>query len=136
MRVWPGRPYPLGATWDGSGVNFAVFSEFANKVELCLFDSADSAVESRRIALPEQTDIVWHGYLPDVEPGQIVGRTAHLQPAHIFASPDIIGSILPVTVESLDRYSLIGKLAGLPEGARAQISQPAKASLPAMTVGA
>ena len=77
MRVWPGRPYPLGATWDGSGVNFAVFSEHANKVELCLFDSADLSVEARRIPLPEQTDIVWHGYLPDVEPGQVYGYRVH-----------------------------------------------------------
>lgn len=77
MRVWPGRPYPLGATWDGSGVNFAVFSEYATKVELCLFDSANSKVESKRIPLPEQTDIVWHGYLPDVEPGQLYGYRVH-----------------------------------------------------------
>ena len=68
MRVWPGRPYPLGATWDGAGVNFALFSEHATKVELCLFDSADARAEAQRIVLPEQTDQVWHGYLPDVEP--------------------------------------------------------------------
>lgn len=73
MRVWPGRPYPLGATWDGSGVNFAIFSENAERVELCLFDSASATQESLRINLPEQTDIVWHGYLPDVEPGQYYG---------------------------------------------------------------
>ena len=70
-RVWPGRSYPLGATWDGAGVNFAIFSEHATKVELCLFDSAHDAVETQRIPLPEQTDMVWHGYLPDVEPGQL-----------------------------------------------------------------
>jgi len=73
MRVWPGRPYPLGATWDGAGVNFALFSENASKVELCLFDSADDTVESRRIVLGEYTDQVWHAYLPDVQPGQLYG---------------------------------------------------------------
>jgi glycogen operon protein len=52
MRIWPGRPCPLGATWDGAGVNFALFSEHATKVELCLFDAAD-APESQRIVLPE-----------------------------------------------------------------------------------
>ena len=73
LRVWPGAPYPLGATWDGVGVNFAIFSEHATKVELCLFDSADAEVESLTIPLPEQTDMVWHGYLPDVHPGQLYG---------------------------------------------------------------
>ena len=73
MRIWPGRPYPLGATWDGSGTNFAIYSENATKVELCLFDSAESEKESTRIALREQTDMVWHVYLPDVPPGQVYG---------------------------------------------------------------
>src|SRR6266567_6006645 len=73
MRVWPGRPYPLGATWDGAGVNFALFSEQATKVELCLFDSADATTEASRIALPEQTDQVWHAYLPDLLPDQLYG---------------------------------------------------------------
>ncbi|HVW02294.1 MAG TPA: alpha-amylase family glycosyl hydrolase, partial [Planctomycetaceae bacterium] len=77
MRVWPGRPYPLGATWDGRGVNFAVFSEHATQVDLCLFDSPQARRESHRIPLPEQTDIVWHGYLPDVRPGQLYGFRAH-----------------------------------------------------------
>ncbi len=74
--VWPGRPYPLGATWDGSGVNFALFSEYAEKVELCLFDTLGRR-EVARIALPEQTDQVWHGYLPDVRPGQLYGYRVH-----------------------------------------------------------
>jgi maltooligosyltrehalose trehalohydrolase len=73
MRIWPGHPYPLGATWDGAGVNFAIFSEHATKVELCLFDSADAAAESQRIVLREQTDMVWHGYFPDLRPGQLYG---------------------------------------------------------------
>ncbi|MNS29230.1 Glycogen debranching enzyme [compost metagenome] len=77
MRIRPGTSYPLGATWDGQGVNFALFSEHATAVELCLFDSPDAAVESVRIPLPERTDMVWHGYLPDVRPGQLYGYRVH-----------------------------------------------------------
>ncbi len=77
MRIWPGRPYPLGATWDGGGVNFALFSEHATNVELCLFDSVDAKRETYRIKLPEQTDMAWHGYLPDVRPGQLYGYRVH-----------------------------------------------------------
>jgi glycogen operon protein len=71
LRVWRGRPYPLGATWDGSGVNFAIFSEHATAVDLCLFD--DDGGNERRVRLTEQTDLVWHCYLPDVRPGQRYG---------------------------------------------------------------
>jgi glycogen operon protein len=71
-EVLPGRPYPLGATWDGSGVNFALFSQNAEKVELCLFDARGTR-ELRRIALPEYTDQVWHGYLPEIERGTLYG---------------------------------------------------------------
>jgi isoamylase len=77
LRVWPGSPHPLGATWDGVGVNFAIFSEHATRVELCLFDSLEAEVESLTIPLPEQTDMVWHGYLPDVHPGQLYGYRVH-----------------------------------------------------------
>jgi isoamylase len=77
MRVWPGSPYPLGATWDGVGVNFAIFSEHATRVELCLFDSLDAEVETVTIPLNEHTDMVWHGYLPDVHPGQLYGYRVH-----------------------------------------------------------
>ena len=77
LRVWPGAPYPLGATWDGVGVNFALFSEHATRVELCLFDSRDAEVETLTIPLPEQTDMVWHGYLPDAHPGQLYGYRVH-----------------------------------------------------------
>jgi isoamylase len=71
LRVWRGKPYPLGATWDGSGVNFAIFSENAAAVDLCLFD-ADGGNE-QRVRLTEQTDLVWHCHLPDVRPGQRYG---------------------------------------------------------------
>jgi glycogen operon protein len=73
VKVSPGRPYPLGATWDGRGVNFALFSENATQVDLCLFSSVDDRAESRRVPLVEQTDMVWHAYLPDVRPGQLYG---------------------------------------------------------------
>jgi isoamylase len=71
-RVWPGTPNPLGATWDGRGVNFALFSAHAEKVELCLFDRTGHQ-EQARIVLPEYTDEVWHGYLPEVRPDQLYG---------------------------------------------------------------
>ena len=77
MRVWPGQPYPLGATWNGLGVNFAIFSAHATRVELCLFDSPDAPAPSNCVTLPEQTDMVWHGYLPDVRPGQLYGYRVH-----------------------------------------------------------
>jgi isoamylase len=76
-RAWPGRPSPLGATADGGGVNFAVFSDHATKIDLCLFDSADASEEIERIPLPEKTDQVWHGYVPGTPPGQIYGYRAH-----------------------------------------------------------
>jgi isoamylase len=71
-KVWPGRPYPLGATWDGEGVNFALFSAHAEKVELCLFDRSGNHEEAR-IQLPEYTDEVWHAYLPDARPNLLYG---------------------------------------------------------------
>ena len=75
LRVWRGIPYPLGATWDGSGANFAIFSENAEAVDLCLFD-VDGESE-QRVRLTEQTDLVWHCYLPDVRPGQRYGYRIH-----------------------------------------------------------
>src|SRR6185295_13923424 len=73
MRAWPGNPYPLGAMWDGNGVNFALFSEHATKIELCLFDSPDAPTESLTIPLTERTNMVWHGYVPGLGPGQLYG---------------------------------------------------------------
>jgi glycogen operon protein len=75
-RITEGLPDPLGATWDGLGVNFALFSAHATKVELCLFD-AHGKRELERIVLPEFTDEVWHGYLPDVRPGTVYGYRVH-----------------------------------------------------------
>jgi glycogen operon protein len=73
LKIWPGQPYPRGATWTGDGVNFALFSEHATSVDLCLFDDLDSPRETIRIPIAEQTDQVWHVFLPDVRPGQLYG---------------------------------------------------------------
>ena len=72
-QALPGRPYPLGATWDGTGVNFAVFSANATRVLLCFFDSAESDIESRFVELTSRTDQVWHAYVPEIAPGQLYG---------------------------------------------------------------
>ena len=72
----PGKPYPLGAQWDGLGINFAVFSANASKIELCIFDPTGRK-ELRRFALPECTDEIWHGYLPGIGPGQVYGYRVH-----------------------------------------------------------
>lgn len=74
MKVWPGLHYPLGAVYDGSGTNFSLFSEVADRVELCLFDE-DGA--EQRLDLPEATGYCWHGYLPEVEPGRRYGFRVH-----------------------------------------------------------
>jgi glycogen operon protein len=74
--VWPGKPYPLGANWDGEGVNFALFSEHAEAVELCLFDQAGRR-ELHRVRIKEQTDQVWHCYLPEARPGLLYGYRVH-----------------------------------------------------------
>jgi isoamylase len=105
ISVWPGRPYPLGATWDGEGVNFAIFSEHAEKVELCLFDPRGRR-EVARIELREYTDQVWHCYLPEARPGLLYGYRVHgpykpkeghrFNPNKLLLDPyakDIVGSI-------------------------------------------
>ncbi len=77
LRAWPGQPQPLGATWDGEGVNFALFSEHATAVELCLFDGTPPHRETARLSLHEKTNHVWHVYLPDVRPSQLYGYRVH-----------------------------------------------------------
>ncbi|MEB3290862.1 MAG: glycogen debranching protein GlgX [Leptolyngbya sp.] len=74
MTVWPGHPHPLGATWDGAGTNFALFSENATAVDLCLFDAGGQEI---RLALTEVENYVWHGYIPGVQPGQRYGYRVH-----------------------------------------------------------
>ena len=73
VQVWPGKPYPLGATWTGKGVNFALYSANATGVDLCLFEATDTDREDVRIRLRELTDHVWHVFLPDAGPGQLYG---------------------------------------------------------------
>ena len=74
MEIWPGQPYPLGATFDGTGTNFALFSEVAERVELCLIGERGGET---RIAMPEVDAYVWHCYLPTVQPGQRYGYRVH-----------------------------------------------------------
>ena len=80
MQTWPGAPYPLGATFDGSGTNFALFSDVAERVELCLFDtgpSPDAPLVETRVEVTEVDAFVWHCYLPHVQPGQRYGYRVH-----------------------------------------------------------
>ena len=77
VHVDPGHPSPLGATWDGGGVNFALWSSVATRVELCLFESAGDGVESHRVFLPGHTGDVWHGYVSDLQPGQLYAFRVH-----------------------------------------------------------
>jgi glycogen operon protein len=77
LKVLPGRPAPLGATWDGQGVNFAVFAEDASAVDLCLFDAREPEREVACVRLPEVTRHVWHGYVRGVRPGQLYGYRVH-----------------------------------------------------------
>jgi glycogen operon protein len=119
IRIWPGSPTPLGATWDGEGTNFALFSEHATAVELCLFDSPEAGTERMRIPLPERSGQVWHAYLPDVRPGQLYGYRVHgpfdpehglrFNPAKLLLDPyakSITGSIR--WSEALSGHALTG----------------------------
>ncbi len=86
VRTFLGHPYPLGATWMGNGVNFAIFSEHASRVELCLFDSMEDAKEYVRIPINECTDQVWHVFLPDVAAGTVV-RFSRIRPVRARERP-------------------------------------------------
>ncbi|WP_033411617.1 glycogen debranching protein GlgX [Segetibacter koreensis] len=77
ITVYPGHPYPLGATWDGNGVNFALYADNATGIELCLFDSNESGEETAKIELTERTHQIWHVYVPDLKPGQLYGYRVH-----------------------------------------------------------
>ena len=80
MRIWPGMPYPLGATWDGWGTNFTLFSEVAERIELCLFEDSDDGegkLDETRVELTEVDGFVWHGYIPAISPGQRYGYRVH-----------------------------------------------------------
>ncbi len=77
MKAYIGNPFPLGASWDGKGVNFALYSENATAVDLCLFSAADTPQESHKIKVTECTGYIWHVYIPDVKPGQLYGYRVH-----------------------------------------------------------
>src|SRR5688500_7477056 len=77
MEIHTGHPFPLGATWDGIGVNFSVYSENATAVELCLFDQPYEATETQRVKMPERTGNIWHVYVPNIQPGQLYGFRVH-----------------------------------------------------------
>ncbi len=77
LKVYPGTPYPLGATWDGNGVNFALFAQNATDVDLCLFNSTEDQTETHRIKMFERSHQIWHAYLPDIKPGQLYGYRVH-----------------------------------------------------------
>src|SRR2546421_614612 len=97
MKLQPGRRYPLGASFDGAGTNFSLFSELADRVELCLFDDAG---KETRVDLPEVTGFVWHGYAPGIAPGQRYGFRVH--------GPDN-----PAAGKRCNREKLRGTYAGL-----------------------
>ena len=113
-RVWPGQPYPLGATWDGKGVNFALFSAHAERVDLCLFDPSGHHEETR-IVMPEYTDEVWHCYLPEARPGLLYGYRVHgpYEPAlgHRF-NPNKL--LIDPYARALSRRSIARSSRGLP----------------------
>ena len=106
-KVWPGRPFPLGAQWDGRGTNFSLFSEHAEHVELCLFDGDDFET---RVPLEERTAFNWHGYLPEIGPGQRYGYRVHgrwdPERGHRFNDAKLLVDPYAKAVEGPFRYDL------------------------------
>jgi glycogen operon protein len=135
MNVWPGHPYPLGATWDGEGVNFALFSENATGVELCLFDAGEGNEQVACLPMPEQTDQVWHAYLPEVRPGQRYGYRAHgpydPKSGHRFNPSKLLLDPYAKAIDGIIRWSdvLFGYQVGHPDG---DLSRDERDSAPAM----
>ncbi|MGH2709233.1 MAG: glycogen debranching protein GlgX, partial [Actinomycetota bacterium] len=130
IRAWPGAPSPLGATWDGEGTNFALFSEHATAVDLCLFAGPGDAAESARIRLRERTDQIWHAYLPDVRPGQLYGYRVQgpYSPAegHRFNPAKLLLDPYAKAVSGTIRWSdaLSGYAIGAPEAERDLVPDP------------
>ena len=140
MRTRPGNPYPLGATWDGSGVNFALFSENATGVELCLFDGADGNREIARISMTEQTDQVWHIYLPEVRPRQRYGYRVHgpYEPAkgHRFNPAKLLLDPYAKAIDGTIRWSetLFGYQVGHPDADLSRDERDSAADSPTSVV--
>ena len=133
--VWPGRPSPLGATWDGLGVNFALYSRHAERVELLLFRDAHDTRPAVTIDLPERTGPIWHGYIPNLRPGRLYGyrvygpydpeRGHRFNPNKVLLDPytKAIGrplrwddSLFGYDVETLRRMDVAGVPAGIAHG--------------------
>ena len=108
IEVWPGRPYPLGATFDGAGTNFAVYSEVATHVELCLFDERGNET---RLPLPESTAFCWHGYLPARRPGPALRlpRARSVEPARGPALQPAQAAARPVRASAIDGEVEVGR---------------------------
>ncbi len=115
-RVWPGKPYPLGANYDGNGVNFALFSEYASGVKLCLFHSPEDKQEYTQISITEYTDHIWHVYLPDIRPGQLYGYRVYGRyiPRQGFRFNPHKLMIDPYTRALCGRTDITGKMFGYP----------------------
>ena len=141
MRAWPGSPYPLGATWDGSGVNFALFSEHATAVELCLFqETVAGQDEETRVPIREQTNHVWHAYLPEIRPGQRYGYRVHgpYAPAegHRFNPAKLLLDPYAKSIDGTIRWSdaLFGYRLGDPAGDLAPDERDSAAGVPKSVV--
>src|SRR6266849_9540213 len=91
LEVWPGRAYPLGANFDGTGTNFALYSEVAEGVDLCLFDDEG---QERRVALEEVDAFSWHAYLPNIEPGQRYGYRSEEHTSELQSRVDLVCRLL------------------------------------------
>ncbi len=140
MKVWPGKPYPLGATWDGAGVNFSLFSENATAVELCLFGWPEGTQEIARVPLRERTAQVWHVYLPEVRPGQLYGYRVHgpYEPAegHRFNPTKLLLDPYAKAIAGTIKWSdaLFGYTIGHPETDLAPDSRDSAEGLPKCVV--
>jgi glycogen operon protein len=138
--VWPGAPAPLGATWDGEGVNFALFSERATGVDLCLFDGTEDGEAAETIALRERTDFVWHAYLPDARPEQLYGFRVHgpFEPerGHRFNPHKLLIDPYAKAISGTIRWSdaLYGYPIGDPEGDLAMDTRDSAAGMPRCVV--
>ncbi|MGE5849824.1 MAG: glycogen debranching protein, partial [Candidatus Methylomirabilota bacterium] len=140
MRTRPGNPYPLGATWDGSGANFSLFSENATGVVLCLFDGPDGNEEVARIRMTERTDLVWHIYLPEVRPGQRYGYRVEgaYDPAngHRFNPAKLLLDPYAKAIDGTIRWSdaLFGYAIGHPDADLARDEQDSAPNIPKAVV--
>jgi glycogen operon protein len=136
MKMWPGQPYPQGAIWDGSGVNFALFSENATAVDLCLFERPDGAGEVTTIRLTEQTDQVWHIYLPEARPGQLYGYRVHgpyaPEAGHRFNPAKLLLDPYAKAIAGIIRWSdaLFGYTIGHPDADLSRDTRDSAADLP------